>query len=63
MSTTARPYVTVSATVFTIVALLQAWRAVAGLPLDIGGASIPVAASWVAALVVGALAVWGWRSR
>jgi len=64
MNTTShRPFTTVAAIVFTIVALLQAWRAFAGIPLDIGGTAIPVAASWVAALFAGALALWGWRTR
>jgi hypothetical protein len=63
MTTSNRTYITVSATVFTIVALAQAYRAFAGIELDIAGNPIPVAASWVAALVVGALAAWGWRTR
>ena len=59
----ARGYITVSATIFSLIALLQAWRAFAGLPVVIGQLQVPTAASWVAALVLGALAVWGWRTR
>ena len=62
-ATAHRPYTTVSALVFTLVAVLQAYRAFAGIPLDIGGTAIPVAASWVAALFAAALAAWGWRTR
>jgi len=63
MATSHRGYVTASAIVFTVVALLQAWRALVGAPVEIGGQAIPVAASWVAALVAGSLAAWGWRTR
>ena len=55
-------YVKVSATVFSIVSLVQILRVVRGWPLDIAGMSIPVSASIVAALVAGALAAWGWSS-
>ncbi|UHQ18293.1 hypothetical protein LVB87_08635 [Lysobacter sp. KIS68-7] len=58
-----RGYITVSATIFSVIALLQAYRAFAGLPVAIGQLQVPTAASWVAALVLGALAVWGWRTR
>ncbi len=58
-----RAYATTSAVVFALVALAQAARAVAGLPVSIGGFEVPVAASVVAAIVCAALAVWGWRSR
>jgi len=60
---TQRGYVTASALVFTIVALLQAWRAAVGAPVEIAGMAIPVMFSWVAAVVAGGLAIWGWRTR
>ncbi len=63
MATSHRGYVTASAIVFTVVALLQAWRALVGAPVDIGGQAVPVAASWIAALFAGGLAAWGWRTR
>ena len=58
-----RAYCRVSALIFSVVALLQAYRASLGLPLDVGQFEIPVAASWFAAVVAGAMAVWGWRQR
>ena len=57
------PYITVSATVFTLVALLQFWRAGAALPIQVGAWSLPVTASWIAGAVAALLAFWGWRSR
>jgi hypothetical protein len=62
-SVPSRGYITVSAIVFTVVALLQAYRALAGLPVVIADIQVPAAASWVAALGAGALAFWGWRTR
>ena len=56
-------YATASAVVFALVALLQAFRAAAALPVQIDGHLVPVALSWVLALAAGALAAWGWRSR
>ena len=56
-------YATTSAVVFALVALAQAARAVAGVPVRIGGFELPAAASAVTAVVCAALAVWGWRSR
>lgn len=64
MSTSgSRAYCRVSALIFSVVALLQAYRALLGLPLEIGQFEIPVAASWFAAVVAGAMAMWGWRQR
>lgn len=58
-----RGYATVSAVVFALVAIAQAWRAFAGLPVQIGTIQVPVAASAVVAVGCAALAAWGWRSR
>ena len=55
------PYITVSALVFTLVALLQFWRAAAALPIQVGPWSLPVAASWIAGTLAALLALWGWR--
>ena len=63
MSTGHRGYATISGAVFALVAIAQAWRAFAGLPVRIGTIQMPVAASAVAAVVCAALAIWGWRSR
>ena len=56
-------YITVSAIVFSLVALLQFWRAAAALPIQVGPWSLPVAASWIAGMVAALLASWGWRCR
>jgi hypothetical protein len=56
-------YVTVSATLFTLIALVQYWRAASGLPVQVGPWSLPLAASWIAGTVAALLAFWGWRSR
>ena len=56
-------YVPVSATVFTLVALVQFWRAATSLPVQVGQWSLPVTASWIAGTVAALLAAWGWRSR
>lgn len=55
-------YARVSATVFTLVAVLQVLRVARAWPVEIAGASLPLSASIVAAVVAGALAVWGWSS-
>jgi hypothetical protein len=52
----------VAATVFAIVALGHAYRAILALPVQVGSASIPVWVSWVAVVVAGSLSVWGFRS-
>ena len=63
MTRTHAGYATASAIVFTLVALLQAYRAAAALPVQIGGTSVPVAASWGIAAFAALMALWGWRSR
>lgn len=56
-------YVTVTATLFTLIALVQFWRAASGLPVQVGQWPLPLAASWIAGTVAALLAIWGWRSR
>ena len=63
MTRTQGGYATASAIVFTLVALFQVWRAAVGLPVQIGGTSVPVAASWGIAAFAAVMALWGWRSR
>jgi hypothetical protein len=63
MHASTRSYARVSALVFTVVALLQGWRAARGLTIAIDGWTVPVAASWAACIAAGVLAAWGWRSR
>jgi len=58
-----KQYVVVSGLVFGLVALLQAVRALLELSLQIGSFAVPVAASWVAAVVAGSLCVWAFKSK
>jgi hypothetical protein len=57
-----RTYISVSAIVFGLVALLQLARALGHWPVQIASLQIPVAASWVVFLVAGGLCIWGLRS-
>jgi hypothetical protein len=63
MNASTRNYTRISALVFTIVAVLQGWRAASGFPIVIDGWNLPVAASWAACIVAAVLAAWGWRAR
>ena len=56
-------YKLVSGIVFGVVAILQLVRAISEWPVQIGPYAIPVAFSWVAFVVAGALCVWAFRSR
>jgi hypothetical protein len=56
-------YITVSASLFTLIALVQFWRAASAIPVQVGQWPLPVTASWVAGTVATLLAMWGWRSR
>lgn len=55
-------YARVSATVFSLVAVLQVLRVARAWPLEIAGFAVPLSASIVAAVVAGALAAWGWST-
>ena len=57
----ARTYCTVSAVVFAIVAIVHLVRAVQATPVVIGNWSAPTAISWVAVVIAGGLALWGFR--
>ena len=54
-----RSYLLLAAAIFTIVAVLQLSRAVAGWEITVGTTVVPLWASWVAAVVAGALAWLG----
>jgi hypothetical protein len=56
-------YPLVSGALFGVVAILQALRAVAEWPVQIGPLTVPVLFSWVAAIVAATLSVWAFRSR
>ena len=51
-----------AATLFATVALAHVARIALGVPVTFGDAALPMAASWIAAPVFGALSVWGFRS-
>ncbi len=53
-----RPYLTLSATVFAVVALAHLLRAIAGWPIEIGPWSVPLGLSWIAAIVSAVLSAW-----
>ena len=55
-------YCLTSAMVFTLVAILHAWRFALGLPLQIGAWDVPRAYSGIAAIGAGFLAAWAIRS-
>ncbi len=60
---TSRAFSRVAAVFFVLVALAHAWRAIQGLPAQVGATAIPVWISWLAVAVTGALAVLGFRTR
>ena len=55
-------YLAVSGTIFCMVAVLQAARAVMHLPVQVGSFEVPVLASWVATVVAGSLCVWAFQA-
>lgn len=55
-------YVVVSGLVFGFMAAAHAVRALAQWPAHVGGVEVPVAASWVAAVVAGGLSAWAFRA-
>ena len=56
-----RTYVTVSAVVFDVIATAQLVRFLMDWPVMIAGYDVPRWMSGVAAVLLGALAVWGMR--
>ena len=56
-------YARLAAAVFALVAVLQLARAAMGWSVSIEGTAIPVWASWVAAVVAGALAWLGLTAK
>ena len=57
-----RNYCITSALVFALVALMQVWRFVLDLPMQIGVWNVPRPLSGFAALGAACLAVWAFRS-
>jgi hypothetical protein len=58
----ATQYSLLAAAIFALVAALQIFRAVTGLPITIGKTSIPIWASWVACAVAIVLAGLGYAA-
>jgi hypothetical protein len=56
-------YMTLTAVVFLAVAIVHLLRIIFGWPVEIGGLSIPFWVSWLALLVAGALAYFGFTQR
>jgi hypothetical protein len=57
-----RSFCLLAAAVFGLVALLQLVRAILGWPITIDGYTVPVMASWIAAVVAAALAWLGYKA-
>ena len=56
-------YMTVTATLFLIVAIMHLLRIIFGWQVEIGGLSIPFWVSWLGVLVPGALAYFGFTQN
>jgi hypothetical protein len=59
----ANNYIVVSGLIFGFVAVAHVVRAFGAVPVQIGSFGVPVWASWVAAVVAGALCTWAFRSK
>jgi hypothetical protein len=60
---TAKSFSLLAAVIFAVVAALHVIRAVSGWPIAIGETSMPIWASWVAAIITGGLAWLGFTAR
>ena len=58
-----RAYNTITAVLFLIMALVNLLRIIFGWPTQIGGLNIPIWVSWLALVVTGALAYFGFRQN
>ena len=58
-----KTFLTVSGTVFGVMALLHAARVLAGWPAHIGAFNVPMWCSWVGAVLAGFLAFSAFRLR
>jgi hypothetical protein len=56
-----KPFTTLAVVVFSLVALLQVLRAIAGWEVTVNGFAIPIWASVIAFVVAAALATMLWR--
>ena len=53
-----RAYLLVSGLLFGVVALAHILRLAYGAPVQVGGWTVPLEASWIGAIVAGALCAW-----
>jgi uncharacterized membrane protein YhaH (DUF805 family) len=58
-----KTYMTVTATLFLVVAIMHLLRIIFGWQVEIGGLSIPFWVSWLALPVAGALAYFGFTQN
>ena len=56
-------YMTVTGTLFLVVAIVHLLRIILGWPVEVGGLSIPFWTSWLAVLAAGALSYFGFRQK
>lgn len=61
MDQNTRLYCRVTALLFALVAVAHVLRLAYGLSIRVDETSVPMLASWVASVVPGALAIWGFR--
>ena len=59
----AQTYSRLAGTIFAIVAILHLIRALKGTEMTLDGTTIPVEASWIALLISGTLAWFGFTAR
>jgi hypothetical protein len=58
----AHNFARLAAVIFAIIALLQLLRAITGFEIVVGGETMPVWPSWIAAIVAGFLAYLGFTA-
>ena len=58
-----KTYMTVTATLFLVVAIMHLLRIIFGWQVEIGGLSIPFWVSWLAFPIAGALAYFGFTQN
>jgi hypothetical protein len=56
-------YITVAATLFLVMAVIHLLRIILGWHVEIGGLSVPFWVSWLAVLMAGALAYFGFVQK
>jgi hypothetical protein len=58
-----KTYMTVTATLFLVMAIVHLLRIILGWHVEIGGLSIPFWVSWLAVFVAGALSYFGFAQK